>query len=79
MPKFSPGETVWVSSTHLPGTQPFALMEREVLAVEERSIVDDGRGGTAKASTRTTVSKAPIFGTGAVALSRPKVRRVGGR
>src|ERR1039457_5864426 len=62
MPKFSPGETVWVSSTHLPGTQPFALMEREVLAVEERSIVvDDGRGGTVKVSTRTAHSRSLGF------------------
>ena len=62
MPKFSPGETVWVSSTHLPGTQSFALMEREVLAVEERSIVvDDGRGGTVKVSTRTAHSRSLGF------------------
>ncbi|MEI5671838.1 MULTISPECIES: hypothetical protein [unclassified Nocardioides] len=54
MPKFAPGETVWVSSKHLPGQQPFALMERKVLAVMDRSIVvDDRQGGTVKVSTRS--------------------------
>jgi hypothetical protein len=57
MPKFSPGETVWVSSTHLPGTRPYALMEREVLDVADRPvIVDDRRGGLVKVSTRTAHS-----------------------
>ncbi len=55
--KFSPGEMVWVPSKHLSGTQPFALMERKVQAVEERSIVvDDEHGGTVKISTRTVHS-----------------------
>lgn len=54
MPKFAVGETVWVSSSRLAGTQPFALMERRVLAVEDKSIVvDDGYGGTVRVSTRT--------------------------
>jgi len=62
MPKFSPGQTVWVSSKHLTGTQPFALMERKVLAVEERSIiVDDSGGGTVKVSTRTCHSRSLGF------------------
>ncbi len=58
MPKFSPGDTAWVPSTRLPGTQPFALMERPVLDVAERSIfVDDGRGGRVKVSTRIAHSR----------------------
>jgi hypothetical protein len=62
MPKFSPGETVWVPSTRLPGAQPFALMERKVQAVEERSIVvDDGQAGTVKVSTRTAHSRSLGF------------------
>lgn len=62
MPKFSPGETVWVSSTHLPGTQPFALMERKVQDVAARSIiVDDGQGGLVKVSTRTAHSRSLGF------------------
>jgi hypothetical protein len=62
MPKFSPGEKVWVSSTHLLGTQPFALMERKVEAVVARSIVvDDGSGGTVKVSTRTAHSRSLGF------------------
>ena len=62
MPKFSPGETVWVSSTRLPGAQPFALMERKVQAVEGRSIVvDDGQGDVVKISTRTAHSQSLGF------------------
>jgi hypothetical protein len=62
MPKFSPGETVWVPSTRLPGAQPFALMERKVQAVMERSIVvDDGHGGVVKVSTRTAHSRSLGF------------------
>ena len=58
MPKFSPGDTAWVPLTRLPETQPFALMERPVLDVSERSIfVDDGRGGRVKVSTRTAHSR----------------------
>jgi hypothetical protein len=62
MPKFSPGETVWVPSTLLQGTQPFALMEREVLDVTGRSIiVDTVDGGTAKVSTRLVHSRSLGF------------------
>lgn len=62
MPKFSPGETVWVSSTRLTGAQPFALMERKVQAVEGRSIVvDDGQGSVVKVSTRTAHSRSLGF------------------
>lgn len=62
MPKFSPGETVWVSSTHLPGAQPFALMERKVQDVVARSIVvDDGVGGFVTVSTRTAHSRSLGF------------------
>jgi hypothetical protein len=53
MPKFYPGDRAWVPSSRLPGTQPFALMERPVLDVAERSIfVDDGHGDRVKVSTR---------------------------
>jgi hypothetical protein len=62
MPKFSPGEMAWVPSTRLSGTQPFALMQRKVLAVEKRSIVvDDGPGGTVTVSTRIAHSRSLGF------------------
>lgn len=62
MPKFSVGERVWVSSVHLPGTQPFALMERKVLSVVDRSItVDDGSDGVVKVSTRSAHSRSLGF------------------
>ncbi len=60
--KFSPGEMVWVPSRYLPGAQPFALMERKVLDVLGRSIVvDDGRGGMVKVSTRRAHSRSLGF------------------
>ena len=62
MPKFSPGELVWVPSTRLHGAQPFALMERQVLDVIERSVVvEAGNGETAKVSTRLVHSRSLGF------------------
>lgn len=62
MPRFSQGETVWVPSTRLRGTQPFALMQRKVLDVTERSVVVDvGNSETAKVSTRLVHSSSLGF------------------
>ena len=55
MRQHAPGDVVWVPSTHLSGQQPFALMERKVHAVEDRSVVvDDSDGRVVKVSTRLT-------------------------
>lgn len=62
MPKFLQGETVWVPSARLHGTQPFALTQRKVLNVVERSVVvDDVNSETVKVSTRLVHSRSLGF------------------
>lgn len=43
--KFSTGEQVWVPSTRLSGDHPYALVTREVLGQEQRSVVVNDRDG----------------------------------
>ncbi len=51
--KFSIGEQVWVPSARLSGDHPYALVTREVLGQEKRSvIVDDGDGESVAISSR---------------------------
>ena len=43
--KFSTGEQVWVPSTRLSGDHPYALVTREVLGQDKRSVVVNDRDG----------------------------------
>lgn len=62
VPKFAPGETVWVPTNRIPGNHAYALAERTVLDVEDRSIlVDDRDGGTVKISTTIVHSRSLGF------------------
>lgn len=60
--KFSTGEQVWVPSTRLSGDHPYALVTREVLGQEKRSVVvNDGYGDRRRSLARQATVTRPVW------------------